>query len=1252
MPTRSRVIASLLAIAAAVALVLAPMSGTVQAQGESEYSALDDFGVYLSVLTGAIDRQRDFGEPYQFGDDPTEPAQRDDDFAQFESVYVGAAVFPDGLTVDCETADGMGATFCDQGFLGVDTDEVYVVFQGVANGDIPPMGPAEATIQYSFPYSFTGATVFQPLDAFPGDTWQYTARQPWVQADFGEGFQFNTSQWDGSRFLAPESGSFGFVHGNEFVVVVPSTDIVGLSTQAEAALSPLQAAVREDIANFTAESIAAAFAGFSWGSAIHIHLGDFGAVNPSLIQAGPPKPHGPDGLFQGLTDNTPLIYPPLFPGKPDVFPYDATLPGPAHLMMFEGPGGFTWDAQGLQYGWEAPEDAVDRIVLEQHLFIADVPGGQTPADRFGLEQPQVPCAELGTFLTSASEVACNDAMFGWFGDAFTGGLPPGDGLFTVTFDFADELIPTPDGDFFVTEALFDFADGGFVIEGAGAGADFRFGLSNGGGDLVAVGQRWDSGSGSWVDDPNQPVGYQMVDDVVTLWLTRSMFDGANPLLGVVATWSGADVSSDTLFKTDHGVLDTGGVCPFAAEESFWTASFPVIQEPGDTGTATDGSSDPTDGGEDGSEAESGSFPWIIPLGAGLVLVVAGGWLFLTSREEAEKDCDEEKRAWDAALAHLREVRAELDEYKSDLDENISNLNRVRRELRDANKAKRTSGSLGDGPTSHPFQDGLITSEGLDQLISDLERQLEAYETGHADRQGRFDRALIRFDAAKDAERTAREAYGACIGATMSAPIEALDPGPVVEEEAPPLEEPEEPVDPGPPIIEFDFDEPDAPEIPDIPDPEPTPPVVPEPAGPAPGSGLLDPGPTPPTPGLTPPEMDDQPDSFCDWAFYVNDGGTLKVVRPVAQGAHECCKYVLTISSTPGFSVSSSGITPDAAGDEHPRDTSIIAYNAYKGADAWGRASTRTWPQGAIGAMFGEGWPTIEPTEGEWPDVFDPSTGERPDVGAFTLRPDQTDIMVEFTDGCGGSQHRYSHNASSRVHVQADQECTNRNHEPYCPVELSVSGQIRASASGAMAYPVIDPGASIASDTDELPSRIVTDENGNPMLEASQDSHDHVTRDDSAYRFTMSNTSSSPNQVQDNWHGRWTHSLQLVAGLRVPDEVRGQTDRATARITGDIAHSLDLQGSATSQHGGLAGSTCDCGADSCRCEPAFKLEIDGGDVALRVDGRIVASLYRPDDPDLGAIASSEVIWTLTAPPTFGLSRPEPDRPSPPDVNVPI
>lgn len=72
--------------------------------------------------------------------------------------------------------------------------------------------------------------------------------------------------------------------------------------------------------------------------------------------------------------------------------------------------------------------------------------------------------------------------------------------------------------------------------------------------------------------------------------------------------------------------------------------------------------------------------------------------------------------------------------------------------------------------------------------------------------------------------------------------------------------------------------------------------------------------------------------------------------------------------------------------------------------------------------------------------------------------------------------------------------------------------------------------------------------------------------------------------------------------------------------------------------------CACGSDACLCDPSFELEIDQGTASVKIDGRVVVSLYRPEDPSPTA-ASREVIWT-TAPAPVGLPRPEPDRPSPP------
>ncbi len=198
-------------------MLFAPVGEKALAQdvGEDGYDALADFGVWLSVVTSFSQRETDLSTPFQFADDPTEPAQRDDPFAIFNWVYSGAAMFPEGLDVQCDSTTATTAVFCAGGFEAVDPGQVYVVFGGETSAAIPPAGPVDAQIQYSFPFTYNGAVPFEPLEAFPGDSWQWTTYQPWVQAGFGGGFDYSISQWDGSRFLAPFGRGFGWIDGNQ-----------------------------------------------------------------------------------------------------------------------------------------------------------------------------------------------------------------------------------------------------------------------------------------------------------------------------------------------------------------------------------------------------------------------------------------------------------------------------------------------------------------------------------------------------------------------------------------------------------------------------------------------------------------------------------------------------------------------------------------------------------------------------------------------------------------------------------------------------------------------------------------------------------------------------------------------------------------------------------------------------------------------------------------------------------------------------
>ena len=320
-------------LTAVIALVAVVALGAVT----STATAQDDPTMTLAeALAGAsedgwtiVDAKAEGVVPYQFGDDPTNPAQLDVPYGDVHQATAGLFLFGDGVTVDCTDP----AQLCSPGFEAPDQGSIYMGFSMTMAGDIPVDGGGDNIINYSFPWIVDGQEPFIELDAFPGDTWQDMSQV--VVAESRSPFTLVHQSWvPTTGFPVQPTLTFGLVNGDQIWVFVPvEQDPFGLRAGiiARTIEQVLNNSERSGSVSLT-QALADAIATTKWGAAVHIHKGDFGRTNPSTITALPatPRPPGsgypPPTMLTLLGVGEPVAIPPktLDPETAVVPPVDET----------------------------------------------------------------------------------------------------------------------------------------------------------------------------------------------------------------------------------------------------------------------------------------------------------------------------------------------------------------------------------------------------------------------------------------------------------------------------------------------------------------------------------------------------------------------------------------------------------------------------------------------------------------------------------------------------------------------------------------------------------------------------------------------------------------------------------------------------------------------------------------------------------------------------------------------------------------
>ncbi|GEM_PF-5422747 len=369
------------------------------------------------------------------------------------------------------------------------------------------------------------------------------------------------------------------------------------------------------------------------------------------------------------------------------------------------------------------------------------------------------------------------------------------------------------------------------------------------------------------------------------------------------------------------------------------------------------------------------------------------------------------------------------------------------------------------------------------------------------------------------------------------------------------------------------------------------------------------GSTPPPVSAPPEDPDDG--RGCDWALYVIDGGTRKLLRP-AEG-QECCVYEVAISTVvdvhdEAIKGRQDAVSPQGA-EASPDDRLRIPDLGWGvGSSVWGWVSARSGPAGRLDWMQGLGDPREQ--AGRIPDaepsaqVYQQRTLEEgPELAAHLTHLETTSVQVRLEAGCPNHENTYRLSGQSEVFVQANYECTNGAPGPECPVEFTAAGWAEGMVAGDLNYRV---GEEAASDVDEIEP---VGERLRRALETSRplamtDSHDHATRPRDTFESTKVGSGNSVVRRDDLQVSLLT-GVQMDAGTIVPVAVWPNTERVTADIYSDVAH--DLKVDATMNRGDC-GPDCD-GHGACECEPSFELKVEVREARLTVDGEVY-DLWRP------------------------------------------
>lgn len=170
--------------------------------------------------------------------------------------------------------------------------------------------------------------------------------------------------------------------------------------------------------------------------------------------------------------------------------------------------------------------------------------------------------------------------------------------------------------------------------------------------------------------------------------------------------------------------------------------------------------------EDVDEGGASPIPYFI-VGGGLLLFLLGAWIFF--RSEKLKDCTKLYERWQAAQKRCDDVRADLERAKATLEERKARLAKIQSELDRLRRARGTFVEQEDGTRFHQIPEGMVTSEGLDDIIGSVDAQAESAQDAVDTAQASVDQWQERVDRHCGEAEAAREAYEGCIGAATAPP---------------------------------------------------------------------------------------------------------------------------------------------------------------------------------------------------------------------------------------------------------------------------------------------------------------------------------------------------------------------------------------------------------------------------------------------------------------------------------------------------
>ena len=372
-----------------------------------------------------------------------------------------------------------------------------------------------------------------------------------------------------------------------------------------------------------------------------------------------------------------------------------------------------------------------------------------------------------------------------------------------------------------------------------------------------------------------------------------------------------------------------------------------------------------------------------------------------------------------------------------------------------------------------------------------------------------------------------------------------------------------------------------------------------------------PGQPPPTPvppgGLTATPHDHPAHAGCDWAAYYDDG-TQRIPLREAKG-HECCVYVVKVSSSIGPFDFASKVRQDA-GDDRLRI--FDASSDFNGLDIHAWTSARTAAAGTLDWVQAD----VPVPPGVTPDLdyewrFPPHS-EPPDVAIHLAYADTTAIGIELESECPDHLHAYRTSATSRSFLQANQECTNTMPGPECPVELTASSYSTVVVGGDLTYDIAATGA---SDVDEL------DAAGASLRGNHVDSHEHDTTPRSTFEGALTN-GGNVHKHGDSWFMTVGQYVLLDAGAIVPVAVSATTDRVTAdsyvRFEHDIGIGAEMESVCT--------AAC-CGNGPCACAPELQLSFTAGGATITCDGSTFTLSRNTAGVSLGMALGADMPWEL-------------------------